>query len=159
MSGLASLDPAKAEAGKPISSVLFVCGLNSIRSPMAEALAKSLLPSSVYVVSAGVKKGERDPFVDTVLAERGLSLGARRPQRFDEIEDGFFELIVTMSPEAHHLVLDATRADAVDVEFWPTPDPSVVDGTREQILNAYRDALKRIEARIRERLLPAQAQG
>ncbi|SJZ98241.1 low molecular weight phosphatase family protein [Consotaella salsifontis] len=146
--------PGGAEKkGRGVSSVLFVCGLNSIRSPIAEALAKNLLPASVYVASAGVKRGERDPFVDTVLSEKGISLGNRRPQSFEEIEDSFFDLVVTLSPEAHHMVLNAMRADAVDVEFWPMPDPAAADGTREQILSAYRDVVRRIETRIRQRLL------
>ena len=137
-----------------IASVLFVCGMNAIRSPMAEALARSLLPPSTYVVSAGIRSGERDPFVDVVLAEKGLNLGARRPQGLEELADGYFDLIVTMAPEAHHTVLDATGSQAVDVEFWPMPDPSVVTGSRQQILDAYRDVRERIEARIRERFLP-----
>ena len=136
-----------------IASVLFVCGMNAIRSPMAEALARSLLPPSTYVVSAGIRGGERDPFVDVVLAEKGLNLGARRPQGLEDLADGFFDLIVTMAPEAHHTVLDATGSQSVDVEFWPMPDPSVVTGSRQQILDAYRDVRERIEARIRERFL------
>ncbi|MCW4116425.1 low molecular weight phosphatase family protein [Aurantimonas sp. MSK8Z-1] len=139
------------------TSILFLCGLNAIRSPMAEALARALLPADVYIVSAGVKSGERDPFVDAVLAEKGLGLGARLPRCFDELEDGFFELIVTMAPEAHHVALDATRADAVRIEFWPMPDPSATEGTREQILGAYRELRDRLERKIRERFgLPDQ---
>ncbi|WP_280953026.1 low molecular weight phosphatase family protein [Mangrovicella endophytica] len=134
-----------------VSAVLFVCGMNSIRSPMAEALAKDMLPSSIYVASAGVREGERDPFVDIVLGEKGLSLGERPPQRFDELEDSFFDLIVTMAPEAHHVLLDATGTQSVAVEFWPMPDPSVTTGSREQILDAYRELRDRIETMIRER--------
>ena len=136
-----------------VSSVLFVCGMNAIRSPMAEAIARSLLPASTYVMSAGVHSGERDPFVDIVLEESGLSLGNRRPQRFEDLSDSYFDLIVTMAPEAHDIALDATGADAVAVEFWQMPDPSVVTGSRQQILDAYRDVRERIAARIRKRLL------
>ena len=140
---------------KPLPrSVLFVCGMNAIRSPMAEALARSILPPSVYIASAGVRSGQRDPFVDIVLSEQGLDLGERRPQRFEDLEDSYFDLIVTMAPEAHHVALDATGTSAVDVEFWPMPDPSAVTGSREQILDAYRDVRRRIEERIRQRLLP-----
>ena len=145
----ASASPS--HAGGKISSVLFLCGMNSIRSPMAEALAKELLPATVYIASAGVRQGQRDPFVDTILAERGLSLGDRQPQRDEDLEDGYFDLIVTMAPEAHHVALDATGTASVEVEFWPMPDPSVVTGSREQILDAYRDVLKRIEDRIAKR--------
>ncbi|MBB4002782.1 MAG: low molecular weight phosphatase family protein [Aurantimonas endophytica] len=143
---------------KPLpSSVLFLCGMNAIRSPMAEALARSILPASVYIASAGVRSGQRDPFVDIVLSEQGLDLGERRPQRFEDLEDSYFDLIVTMAPEAHHVALDATGTSSVEVEFWPMPDPSAATGSREQILDAYRDVRRRIEERIRKRLLPPGA--
>lgn len=141
-------------APKPkVHSLLFVCGMNAIRSPMAEAIARSLLPSSVYIASAGVRSGQRDPFVDQVLAEKGLSLGDRKPQSFEDMADDYFDLIVTMAAEAHHVALDATGTDSVEVEFWPMPDPSVATGSRDQILDAYRDVGRRIEERIRSRLL------
>ncbi|MFC6489512.1 low molecular weight phosphatase family protein [Nitratireductor sp. GCM10026969] len=120
-------------------SVLFLCGRNAIRSPMAELLARQVLPGSVFVASAGVRAGVRDPFVDAVLAESGLSLGERQPRTLEDLEDTYFDLIVTLAPEAHHRALELTRTMAVDVEYWPTLDPSVVEGTREQILSAYRD--------------------
>lgn len=155
MSGGPEQDPPGETAGEDhrpkVSSVLFLCGMNSIRSPMAEALARKLLPPTVYVASAGVRHGQRDPFVDAVLEERGLSLGDRQPQRYEDLEDGYFDLIVTMAPEAHHAALDATGTASVAVEFWPMPDPSVVTGSREQILGAYRDVLQRIEERLTKR--------
>nr|WP_230980114.1 low molecular weight phosphatase family protein [Oryzicola mucosus] len=126
--------------------------MNSIRSPMAEVLARQFLPKSVYVASAGVRAGERDPFVDAVLAEDDLDLGDRQPRSVDELEDDFFDLIVTLSPQAHHKALDLTRSLAVDVEYWPTPDPTVASGGRENILAAYRDVRDRLKAKIAERL-------
>ncbi len=131
-------------------SILFVCGANSIRSPIAEALARKILPPSVYVASVGVKDGERDPFVDVILSEEGLSLGDRKPQKWEDLGDGFFDLVVTLSPEAHHAAMSATEADATTVEFWPMPDPSVVSGSRGQILDAYRDVLRRIAGRLQD---------
>ena len=119
---------------------------------MAEAIARDLLPRSVFLASAGVRDGERDPFVDAVLAERGLSLGDRPPQQLDELHDAYFDLIVTLAPEAHHAALELTRSQAVDVEYWPTADPSIVTGTRERIMDAYRDVRDRLEARIAGRL-------
>ncbi|WP_062016282.1 low molecular weight phosphatase family protein [Aureimonas sp. AU4] len=136
-------------AGGAPGSILFVCGQNSIRSPMAEAIARAVLPGT-YVASAGVKGGERDPFVDVVLAEEGLTLGDRRPQTVEDLADGYFDLVVTLSPEAHHAVMDATGADATAVEFWPMPDPSAVNGSRDQILDAYRDLYRRMRRRLTE---------
>ncbi|MFZ1773282.1 MAG: low molecular weight phosphatase family protein [Rhizobiaceae bacterium] len=148
--------PAQSpEAGQPKAAlpgaILFLCGQNSIRSPIAEQIARAILPASVYVASAGVKAGARDPFVDAVLAEAGLSLGARQPQAFDDLEDDYFDVIVTLAPEAHHLALDQARAAAVTVEYWPTADPTTVTGSREHILAAYRDVFNRLRSRIQSK--------
>jgi len=132
-------------------SVLFLCRLNSIRSPMAEALARSMLPKSVFVASAGVLSGVRDPFVDAVLAETDLSLGQWRPRRLEELEDSYFDLIITLAPEAHHAALELTRTMAVEVEYWPTLDASAVEGTREQIIDAYRSVRDGLAAQIARR--------
>ncbi|MGJ8572272.1 MAG: low molecular weight phosphatase family protein [Hoeflea sp.] len=137
-------DPAKATPG----AVLFVCGMNSIRSPMAEIIARSILPAGTYVASAGVRPGERDPFVDVVLGEIGLDLGGRQPQTLDELEDDYFDVIVTLAPEGHHRALELTRGNAVEVIYWPTPDPTVATGTRERILDAYREVRDMLKTRI-----------
>ncbi len=132
-------------------SVLFLCGMNAVRSPVAERLARAMLPASVFVASAGVHVGENDPFVDAILAESGLDSGPRKARTLDELEDDYFDLIVTLSPEAHHLALELTRTLAVEVEYWPTGDPTATQGTREQVLDAYRDMRDRLKARIEER--------
>ena len=135
-------------------AVLFACGLNSVRSPMAAALLRQAVGTSLYVGSAGVRKGELDPFAAAVMDEVGIDIKAHRPMTFEELEDleGLnFDLIVTLSPEAHHKALELTRTIAADVEYWPTPDPSAVEGTREQRLDAYRDVRDQLTRRIRER--------
>ena len=131
-----------------------MCRMNAVRSPMAETLARSLLPAGTYVASAGIRPGERDPFVDAVLGEVGLSLGRHAPHSLDELEDDYFDLIVTLAPEAHHAALELTRSMAVDVMYWPTPDPSVATGTREQILHSYRDVREHLKLLIEKRLKP-----
>lgn len=147
--------------GRLPGAILFVCGMNAIRSPMAEAIARTILPAGTYLASAGVRPGERDPFVDAVLDEIGLTLGKRQPQTLDELEDDYFDMVVTLAPEAHHATLELTRSSAVEVVYWPMPDPTVATGTREQILGAYRevrDRLKRlIEERLASRESPSQA--
>ncbi|MDK1488465.1 low molecular weight phosphatase family protein [Sinorhizobium sp. 7-81] len=138
-------------------SILFMCGMNAIRSPMAEALAKAALPKGTYVASAGVRQGERDPFVDVVLAEVGLTIGRHQPRTLDELEDDYFDIIVTLAPEAHHVALELTRSMAVDVVYWPTPDPTVATGTREQIVAAYRAVRDHLAMLITSRLAAEQA--
>ena len=126
--------------------------MNAVRSPMAETLARSLLPAGTYVASAGIRPGERDPFVDAVLGEVGLSLGRHAPHSLDELEDDYFDLIVTLAPEAHHAALELTRSMAVDVMYWPTPDPAVATGTRDQIMHSYREVREHLKLLIGKRL-------
>ncbi|HEV7336530.1 MULTISPECIES: arsenate reductase ArsC [Bosea] len=133
-----------------------MCALNAVRSPMAEAMAKHFFGKSIYVQSAGAKKGETDPFALAVLEEIGIDARKHRPKSIEELEEweGLnFDLIVTLSPEAHHKALDLTRTTAAEVEYWPTADPSAVQGSREQVLDAYREVrdglMRRIKARLR----------
>jgi len=146
------VSPAPNEARpRTPRSILFMCRMNAVRSPMAETLARSLLPGT-YIASAGIRPGERDPFVDAVLAEVGLSLGRHAPHSLDELEDDYFDLIVTLAPEAHHAALELTRSMAVDVMYWPTPDPAVATGTRDQILSSYREVREFLKMLIEKRL-------
>lgn len=146
------MDASGASGAKIPGAILFMCAMNAIRSPMAEVIARSLLPS-VYIASAGVRKGERDPFVDVVLDEVGLTLGKRQPQTLDELEDDYFDLVVTLSPEAHHRALELTRSSAVEVIYWPVADPTVVQGSRDQMLDAYRGVRDHLSKMIRERFI------
>lgn len=116
---------------------------------MAAAILRNLFPKQIYVRSAGVRPGVRDPFVDAVMTEIGLDISSHQPKTFEELGDMSFDLIVTLAPEAHHKALDITRSDAVDVEYWPTIDPTLANGSREQILSAYRSVRDQLEAKIK----------
>jgi protein-tyrosine-phosphatase len=147
-------------AGDRPQAVLFACGLNSVRSPMAAALFKHLFGRVTYVGSAGVRKGELDPFAVAAMEEMGLDIAKHRPVTFEELEDleGLnFDLIVTLAPEAHHRALDLTRRLALDVEYWPTADPTITEGNREQRLDSYREVRDQLLARIRRRFGPPPA--
>jgi protein-tyrosine-phosphatase len=135
-------------------AVLFACGLNSVRSPMAASLLQQMFPKALYVRSAGAKKGELDPFAVAVMAELGQDISRHRPMTFEELDDweGLnFDLIITLSPEAHHKALDLTRTHAMEVEYWPTQDPTDTEGNREQKLQAYREVCDGLSLRIRKR--------
>jgi protein-tyrosine-phosphatase len=135
-------------------AVLFACGLNSVRSPMAAGLFRRIAGRGIYVGSAGVRKDDLDPFAVAVMDEIGIDIARHRPMTFEELEDweGLnFDLIVTLSPEAHHKALELTRTLAADVEYWPTPDATAVEGTREQRLAAYREVRDLLIERIKSR--------
>ncbi|HET6159464.1 MAG TPA: arsenate reductase ArsC [Dongiaceae bacterium] len=132
-------------------SVLFCCTHNSIRSPMAEGLLKYLHGKRIFVDSVGVRASEIDGFVVAVMDEIGIDMTKHRSKTFDDLEDTSFDLIISLSPEAQHSAMEMTRTMACDVEFWPTMDPSVVEGSREERLDAYRDVRDTLMARIRQR--------
>ena len=133
------------------SAILFACSMNSVRSPMAEAIMKHLHGQRIFVDSVGVRPGEHDPFVDAVMDEIGIDITRHRVKIFEQLDDDYFDLIITLSPEAHHKALEMTRTMACDVEYWPTNDATAVDGSRETKLNAYRDVRDALLRRITER--------
>lgn len=141
------------------SAVLFACSENSIRSPMAAGLMKHFYGRKVFVSSAGVRAGELDPFAEAVMAEIGIDLSKHKAQSFDELEDTSFDVVVSLSPEAHHRALELTRTMAIDVEYWPTQDPSAVTGAREQMLNAYRAVRDGLKTKILSRFGTLAAPG
>jgi len=152
---LEGLSPVAGQFGRTVpQAVLFACARNAVRSPMAAALFRHLFGRLAYVGSAGVRKGELDPFAVAAMEEIGLDIARHRPMTFEELEDweGLnFDLIVTLAPEAHHKALDLTRTLAAAVEYWPTPDPSVGEGSREQRLDSYRAVRDLLMRRIKER--------
>lgn len=135
-------------------SVLFACTMNAIRSPMAAAVLKFFHGRRLYVDSVGVRAGTPDPLVAEVLDEVGMTLKGHVTQDFDQLQDDFFDVVVSLSPEAHHRAVEFMRDAAVEVEFWRMPDPSLVEGSREQRLQAYRSLRDILMDRIYRRFPP-----
>ena len=156
--------PAYAPSRLP-GAVLFACNFNQVRSPMAEALLKRLAGDRIYVDSCGLKRpaqihdDERDedvdagvdPFAREVMAELGCDLARHRPKTFGDLEDSSFDLVISLTPEAQHSAVEIARGRAADIEYWPTLDPTLTDGSREARLEAYRAVRDALERRIAER--------
>ncbi len=132
-------------------AVLFACTQNAIRSPMAEAYLRHIHGRRIYVDSVGVRAGEADSFAVAVMDEIGIDISGHRSKSFDDLEDTTYDLVITLSPEAHHKALELTRTMAVDVELWNTMDPTIVHGSREQRLGAYREVRDFLVRKILER--------
>lgn len=140
-------------------AVLFACSHNSVRSPMAEGLMRHFYGRQVYVQSCGARSGEVDGFAVTVMDEIGIDLSKHRSRTFDDLEDSSFDLVISLSPEAHHKALEMTRTMAIEAEYWPTLDPSAIAGSREQILEGFRSVRDALLKRIRERFGTLAAGG
>jgi protein-tyrosine-phosphatase len=143
-------------------AILFCCNFNQVRSPMAEALAKHLLGTRIFIDSAGLKRAkfdpdeddmEVDPLAAAVMAELGVDLTRHRCKTFDDLEDDSFDLVVSLTPEAQHRAVELARGRSAELEYWPTHDPTLIDGSREHRLEAYRQVRDGLAARITERFL------
>jgi protein-tyrosine-phosphatase len=133
------------------ASLLFACSENSVRSPMAEALAKRLYGQASYIDSVGVRASMVDGMAAAALDELGIDVHRHHAKTFDDVDPSSFDVIVTLSPEAHHQALEFTRGTAAEVEYWPVMDPSVVEGSRDMRLSAYRSTRDQILARLKAR--------
>ena len=119
--------------------------MNSVRSPMAEGMLKFLHGSRVYVDSVGVRALEVDGYAVAVMDEIGIDISGHKPKDFDALEDTYYDLIISLSPEAQHRAVEMTRVMAVEIEFWHTFDPTVVDiddrNSRLEVYRQVRDGL------------------
>jgi protein-tyrosine-phosphatase len=138
-------------------AILFACTMNAVRSPMAAAMLRHLSRGGLYIESAGVKAGSLDPLAVEAMEELGLEIGKHKPRRFEDLEDGSFDLVITLSPEAHHKAMELTRTAATKVEYWPTIDPTAIEGSREQRLLAYRMVRDQLMQRLKQRFLTPAA--
>ncbi|MGO9428739.1 arsenate-mycothiol transferase ArsC [Rhodoblastus sp.] len=138
-------------AGSRPRAVLYACSQNSVRSPMAEALTRLLFGNSIEVASVGLRAGEPDGFAMAVMDEAGMDIFRHTPRSFEDLEQFDFDLVVTLSPEAHHRALELSRDKPVEVEYWPTLDATRIEGARDQKLDAYRAVRDGLLKRIKQR--------
>jgi len=142
-----------ADSARP-QAVLFACQMNAVRSPMAAALFQQMFGFAIRTASVGVTAGDLDPFAVAVMEEVGIDIAKHKPIDFADYEDleGLdFDLIITLSPGAHHQALRLSDRIAAAVEYWPTPDPTGIEGNREQRLDAYRAVRDQLMKQIRTR--------
>ena len=134
-------------------AVLIACNYNRVRSPIAEGLIKLIYGDRIYVDRCGLKAGEGvDPFAAAVMDELGVDISHHGSKSFDDLEEGNFDLVISLTPEAQHRAVELARGRAVEIEYWPTHDPTLATGSREAVLDAYRqvrdDLRRKIEARF-----------
>jgi protein-tyrosine-phosphatase len=130
-------------------AVLFACNVNRVRSPMAEGVLKLIWGDRIFVDSCGVRPtGDLDPFAVQVMEEIGADLTRHHAKSFDDLDASAFDLVVSLTPEAQHRAVEMTRGAAVDIEYWPTLDPTLASGSREQVLDQYRQVREALRTRI-----------
>lgn len=135
-------------------NVLVLCTGNSCRSIMAEALINQLGQDVFKAVSAGSKPaGYVHPKSLETLSRHGIAIENPESKSWDQFEGQQFDYVIT--------VCDAAASEACPVFLgehqklhWSTPDPAIVEGSNEQLQQAFDDAFSLLKARIEKELLP-----
>lgn len=136
------------------TSVLYVCAMNRVRSPMAAALTRKLYGDAIRVESSGVRASDEvDPMAAVVMREVGADLAGHTPRRMEAIDPAGFEVIVALSPDARPVV-ERLAAEGAEIDDWPVSDPTLEEGSWERRLEAYRQTRRELEARIAGRFGP-----
>ena len=141
-------EQGEIEAAANVSSVLFACNINAVRSAMAEAIVKSRFPGRIFTDSCGVAPGQLDGFAIAAMEEMGIDLSAHQPKGFDDLDCEFYDVIVSFSPEAHEQAKQITRKIDCEALYWPVDNLAGLQGSREERLRAYRAVRDDIVAKL-----------
>ena len=142
------VDNGPTKVGSKVSAVLFACNINAVRSAMAEAMVKHAFPGKIFVDSCGVTPGLQDGFATAVMQEIGLDMSAHEPKSFDDLDSGFYDLVISFSPEAHGVARTLTQNIDCETLYWPIDNLANLTGSREEMLRAYRRVRDDIRGRL-----------
>ena len=148
MSNKGTGDIVLPRASSQLSAVLFACNVNAVRSAMAEAMVKHAFPGKIFVDSCGVTPGLQDGFTTSVMHEIGLDMSAHEPKSFDDLDSGFYDLVISFSPEAHGVACALTQDIDCETLYWPIDNLANLTGSREEMLRAYRQVRDDICGRL-----------
>ena len=131
--------------------ILFICVHNSARSQMAEAFLNDGCGGEFEAQSAGLKPGTLNPLVVEVMREAGFDISKNKMQAvFDVFKSGqLFIYVVTVCSEAEAGGCPIFPGPTQRLH-WPFPDPSKVEGTREEKLEKIRQIRNAIQARVEQ---------
>ena len=148
MTSSTDADETQIVAAPDVSSILFACNINAVRSAMAEAMVKARFPGRIFTDSCGVAPGEPDGFAMSVMTEIGLDMTSHMPKGFDDLDCEFYDVIISFSPEAHERALELTRNIDCETLYWPVDNLAGLQGSREERLRAYRSVRDDIAAKL-----------
>ena len=137
-----------------LKSILFICNINSIRSPMAEAMLKLWFNKKIFIDSCGIRKGKIDHMSVEVMKEKGFDLSNHKTKIFSNLENNYFDLIIAFTKEAYDEAVHITKTQACEIELLNIPDASQTTGNRQQRLESYRSVrdllIKKLQKRFKE---------
>ena len=141
-------DIVPPKLGSQVGAILFACNINAVRSAMAEAMVKHAFPGKIFVDSCGVTPGIQDGFATAVMHEIGLDMSAHEPKSFNDLDSGFYDVIISFSPEAHDAAGALTQNIDCETLYWPVDNLANLTGSREEMLRAYRHVRDDIRGKL-----------
>jgi len=128
--------------------VLFICTHNSARSQMAEGFLNRLGAGRFEARSAGTEPGTLHPLAVQVIAEQGIDISGQRAKGLDVFLLERFDYVITVCDDANEAC--PVFPNARSRLHWSFPDPSRVEGTREERLSVFRAIRDAIRARVEQ---------
>jgi len=134
------------------SSVLFVCYLNSIRSPIAEGLVKKKY-KNIKAQSCGIAAGDLDDLMVAIMREVSIDMSAHRSKTLEDLSDCQFDLIIAFTEPAYEASRAIFKETVKVIEYWPLPDPTQGSLDVRAIMNNYRAIRDNINMRLKNKFI------
>ncbi len=131
--------------------VLFVCIHNSARSQMAESYLNLFGGGKFEAESAGLEPGKLNPLAVEVMKEVGIDISSNKTKDvFEFFKSGkMFSYVITVCDEASAERCPIFPGVCKRIH-WSFPDPSAIEGSREEKLNGTRIIRDRIKEKIKK---------
>ena len=135
-----------------VYNVLFLCTGNSARSILAEALVEHWGEDRFKGYSAGTfPRGSVHPFAVELLEKLGLRTTGLRSKSWDEFARPgapVMDFVFTVCDQAAGEACPVWPGNLITAH-WGVPDPAAVEGSETERRNAFRDAFRALENRIK----------
>jgi arsenate reductase (thioredoxin) len=139
--------------GNEPTRVLFVCTHNSARSQMAEGMVRAWGGDGFDAFSAGTEASRVRPEAIAVMREIGIDISAHASKTILPFLGEAFSWVITVCDAAKESC--PVIPGAAQQAHWSIVDPSVVEGSEEERLEAFRTARDLLRDRVHIFLLTA----
>ncbi len=125
-------------------NILVLCTGNSCRSQMAHGYLKKFSNGKANVFSAGVETHGLNPGAVAIMAEDNIDISHHTSNHVDEYQGMDWDYIITVCDHAKENCpfIPALNAQRLHHNFF---DPSKVDGTPEEVHEAFEKARNEIK--------------
>ncbi|NRB40227.1 MAG: arsenate reductase ArsC [Pseudomonadales bacterium] len=128
--------------------LLFICTHNRCRSILAEAICRHLGQDQLISASAGsAPVAEVHPLSLKYLSQQGINTDGLRSQSWLDVQDFKPDMVITVCDSAAGESCPLWMGNTAKAH-WGLPDPSRVEGTDDQIQQAFLQVMQVLSKRI-----------